>query len=59
MLHNKLQSSELSGSEEEDFLFSLSFYDSIRGAPGGVHFKPGDLPLNKLCNGQLGNASLF
>ena len=41
MLQTKFQTSEASGSEEEDFwIFYTYFYDSNLGLSGGGHFVP-------------------
>ena len=58
MLHTTFQTSGLSGSEEEDFLYiSMRFYGSNLGPLARGHLGPWDLHLNKLGRGALGNAS--
>ena len=57
MLHNKFQASEPSDSEEEEFDFSLNFYDSIPGHPEAGPFWNLGNHLNKLGKGPLASAT--
>ena len=59
MFHIKVQASEPSGSEAGDFfkIFFMGFYQSNLGPPGAKPFGPGELGLNKLGKGPLGNAT--
>ena len=56
MLYTEFQASELSGSEEEDFL--IYFYAFLWFEPRTRdHLGPWDLSLNKLGKGAPGNAT--
>ena len=56
MLQTKFQTSEASGSEEEDFwIFSTYFYDSNLGLSGRSHFVPHH--LNTFGRRPLDNAT--
>ena len=57
MLHTKFQASKPSGSEAEDFNFSMYFYGSNLGPLARDHLGPWDLHLNKLVRSELGNAT--
>ena len=56
MLHTKFLASKPSGSEEEDFLIIFYVFLWLESRSTG-QLGPGDLHLNKLGRGALGNAT--
>ena len=60
MLNTKVQASEASGSEAEDFFIHIFLCISMvrnKDPLARGHFEPWDLGLNKLGKGSLGNAT--